>query len=71
MIENSFEAAALYARYFTEFKSVYQFGKQWSIENYNRNDPDLDQFGAELTKFREWSADMERYAAEGCDGNET
>ena len=61
VIENSFEAATHYARYFSEFKSIYKFGKQWSIDNYNKNEPDLDLFAAELTKFKEWSADMERY----------
>ncbi len=60
VIEHSFDAAALYSRNFIEFRSVHQFGRQWSIENYNQNDPDLDIFATELTKFREWMGSLEK-----------
>jgi hypothetical protein len=60
VIERSFEAAAVYARNFNEFRSVHQFGKKWNIENYNQGEPDLELFAAELTKFREWTGSLEK-----------
>lgn len=60
MIDHSFEAAAVYAKNFNEFRSVHQFGKRWNIENYNQAEPDLELFATELAKFREWAGSLEK-----------
>lgn len=61
MIEKSFEASAVYARNFNEFRNVHQFGQKWNPENYaNSEHPDLELFASELTKFREWSLNLEK-----------
>jgi hypothetical protein len=60
IIENSFNSAATYAKHFSEFKSVFLFGKEWDVQKYAENRPDLEQFAAELAKFTKWSQNMER-----------
>lgn len=50
----------MYGRNFNEFRSVYEFGKQWNIDNYSQSEPDLEVFAAELTKFREWTVSLEK-----------
>lgn len=39
---------------------MHQFGRQWNPDHYNQAEPDLELFGAELTKFREWSVSLEK-----------
>jgi hypothetical protein len=60
IITNSFTAAQAYAKNFTEFRSVFLFGKEWDINKYKESDPTLDKFAADLLKFKQWSADMDR-----------
>ena len=60
VIDNSFNSAQTYAKHFSEFRSVFLFGKDWDIQKYKDSKPDLDQFSADLVKFNKWAQSMER-----------
>lgn len=60
IIENSFSAAQTYAKNFTEFRSVFLFGKDWDINKYKEQNPTLEKFATDLIRFKQWSADLDR-----------
>ncbi|PRP89393.1 inner arm dynein, group 5 [Planoprotostelium fungivorum] len=59
VIQNSFQSAKAYAKNFGEFKSVYLFGREWSMDKYPKK-PTLEQFSGDLARFNKWSTDMTR-----------
>jgi hypothetical protein len=61
VIDNSFNLAAAYAKHFNDFKSVFLFGREWSINNYKAQNYPKEQFAADLAKFTKWANDMDRW----------
>eukprot|EP00002_Diphylleia_rotans_P033820 TRINITY_DN7227_c0_g1_i1.p1 TRINITY_DN7227_c0_g1~~TRINITY_DN7227_c0_g1_i1.p1 ORF type:complete len:4130 (+),score=744.89 TRINITY_DN7227_c0_g1_i1:147-12536(+) len=60
IIDNSYRAAAKYARIFNDHKTVYQFGRTWDVSIYRKEPIDLSAFSSDLAKFQKWMNDLEK-----------
>lgn len=65
IIRIDFSDAARYSEQFEEYKSAWEFGRTFSMRQYQASNPDLDRIKADMSRLRDWQIRLEKMRATG------